>query len=168
MATIADGRLVLRADGSTLADARPVFVGRRQEHLTNEVSVRLDVSRGVGGVAVRYDEQFRIELEAGRGTVVARASIGGLCQEWSHPFTGGHVDLHIASREPEGGAGLVSTSDVFHLAATIDGERVELARIDGRFLSSEVTESFTGRVIGVYAVEGDVAVESWLAEGNDE
>lgn len=46
--------------------------------------------------------------------------------------------------------------------------RVEIASFDGRFLSSEVTESFTGRVVGVYAVEGTVRVRTWIAEGDDE
>jgi beta-xylosidase len=168
VSSLEDACLVLRADGSTLGDAQPVFVGRRQEHLTNEVTVRLDVSRGVGGLAVRYDERFHVEIEAGAGAVTARAILGGLAQEWSRPFEGDMLDLHLASRKPEGGVGLVSTSDVFHLGATIDGERIELAEVDGRFLSSEVTESFTGRVIGVYAVEGAVAVHSWTAEGDDE
>ncbi|QKJ20621.1 glycoside hydrolase family 43 protein [Microbacterium hominis] len=169
VSTIEGGRLVLTADGSTLADAQPVFVGRRQEHLSNEVSVSLDVSAGVGGLAVRYDEGFRIELEAGAGAVTARAHIGGLLQEWSAPLAGDALELHLASRRPDGFAhGMFAASDAFHLAATIDGERIELARIDGRFLSSEVTESFTGRVIGVYAVEGRVAVSRWVAEGDDE
>ena len=168
IATLEDGRLVLTADGSTLGDAQPVFVGRRQEHLTNEVTVQLDVAAGVGGLAVRYDEQFRVEVEAGDGAVTARAWIGGLHQEWRHPLAGDRVELHLASRRPAAGGGLVSTSDVFHLGATVDGERVELAQIDGRFLSSEVTESFTGRVIGVYAVRGRIAVERWISEGNDE
>lgn len=168
VSTLRDGRLVLVADGSTLADAKPIFVGRRQEHLTNEVAVRLDVSAGVGGLGVRYDEAFHVEIEAGAGSLTARASLGGLHQEWSQPFTGDVVDLHLASRKPVGGTGIVSTSDVFHLGATIDGERLELAQIDGRFLSSEVTESFTGRVIGVYAVAGEVHALSWVAEGDDE
>lgn len=168
VAARANGRLVLRGDGSTLDDAQPVFLGRRQEHLTNEVTARIDSSAGVGGLAVRYDENYHVELEAGGGAVTARAVIGGLRQEWSHPFTGETLDLHIASRKPPSGEGLLSTSDVFHLDATINGERVEIAQIDGRFLSSEVTESFTGRVIGLYAVEGEIAVESWLAQGDDE
>ncbi len=169
VAHIDQGRLVVRADGTTLANARPAFVGRRQEHLTNEVTVALDVSRGVGGLAVRYDERFFLELEAGAGQVVARAHLGGILQEWSHPFAGDLLDLHLASRRSEPVAGaMVSTSDVFHLTATIDGERIELAQIDGRFLSSEVTESFTGRVIGLYAVSGEIAVTSWVAEGHDE
>ncbi|WP_347976927.1 family 43 glycosylhydrolase [Microbacterium sp. ProA8] len=168
VSALTDGRLVLTADGSTLADPQPVFVGRRQEHLTNEVTVALDVSNGVGGLAVRYDESFRIELEAGGGAITARAVIGGLRQEWAHPLRGGSVALHLASRRPVGGGGMLPTSDVFHLSATVDGERIELARIDGRFLSSEVTESFTGRVIGVYAVAGEVAVSSWVADGDDD
>lgn len=161
--------LVLHADGTTLADSRPVFVGRRQEHLNNAVTARVDVSAGVGGLAVRYDEAFRIEIEAGGGTVTARTSLGGLHQEWSAPLGTDVVDLHLDSRRPAPGRGIVSTSDMFHLGFTPDGgERVELAQVDGRFLSSEVTESFTGRVIGVYAVDGDVAVLRWAAEGDDE
>jgi beta-xylosidase len=162
-------RLVLAADGSTLADPQPVFVGRRQEHLTNEVTVAVDASVGVGGLAVRYDERFHVEIEAGDGRIVARAELGGLRQEWSRPFDGAVLDLHIASRPRAGHAGaIVSTSDVFHLGATVEGERVELAQVDGRFLSSEVTESFTGRVIGVYAVGGVVSFHRWIAEGDDE
>jgi beta-xylosidase len=163
------GWLTLHADGSTLADPRPVFIGRRQEHLTNEVTVRVDASRGVGGIAVRYSEDFRIEVECGNGVVTARAAVGGLVQEWTHPIDRMELELHLASRKPDdAGAALVSTSDVFHLAATVDGQRVELAQIDGRFLSSEVAESFTGRVIGLYAVDGDIAFRSWVSEGDDE
>lgn len=169
VARIEDGRLLVRADGTSLADVRPAFVGRRQEHLTNEVTVALDVSRGVGGLAVRYDEQFYLELEAGAGQIVARAHLGGILQEWSHPFTGTALHLHLASRRPEPIPGsIVGTSDVFHLAATVDGERIELAQVDGRFLSSEVTESFTGRVIGLYAVSGEIAATTWTSEGHDQ
>ena len=162
------GWLTLRADGSTLDDAHPVFVGRRQEHLTNAVTVTVDASAGVGGLAVRYDERFHVEIEARGGEVVGRAVLGGLVQEWRAPFGGGVVDLHLESRAPEPTRGFPRTSDVFHLGFTAaGGERVELAEVDGRFLSSETTESFTGRVIGVYAVEGDVAVLRWVAEGDD-
>lgn len=168
VATVTEGRLILRADGTTLADARPAFVGRRQEHLTNEVTASIDVSRGVGGLAVRYDESFFVEIEADGAAVTARAHIGGLLQEWTAPAPAPVLDLHLASRRPEAGTGMVSTSDVFHLGATIDGIRIDLATVDGRFLSSEVAESFTGRVIGVYATSGEIAVTSWAAEGNDE
>jgi beta-xylosidase len=162
------GWLTLHGDDTTLDDLRPVFVGRRQEHLTNSVTVRMDATNGVGGLAVRYDEHFHVEVEAGTGSVTGRAVVGGLVQETSVPFAGGELDLHLESRKPAPTDGFPRTSDVFHLAATIGGERLELGEIDGRFLSSETTESFTGRVIGLYAVTGDVSFQSWIAEGDDE
>ncbi|MFT4305978.1 MAG: family 43 glycosylhydrolase [Microbacterium sp.] len=162
------GALVLHADGSTLADARPVFLGRRQAHLNNTTTVRVDVSAGAGGLAVRYDEAFRIELEARPGEVSARACVGGLEQTWTQELSSPVVDLHLDSVPPGPGTGMVATSDLFRLGFTsAGGTRVDLAEIDGRFLSSEVTESFTGRVIGVYAVAGDLVVHSWLSEGDD-
>lgn len=163
-----DDALVLHGADRTLGHPRPVFVGRRQEHLTNAVTVGIDVSAGVGGLAVRYDERFHVEVEAGEGVVVARAVVADLVQEWRAPLGDGVLQLHIDSRPPAPSGRFPATSDVFHLAATIDGERVELATVDGRFLASETAESFTGRVIGVYAVRGDVAVTRWTAEGSDE
>nr|WP_201468814.1 glycoside hydrolase family 43 protein [Microbacterium hydrocarbonoxydans] len=160
--------VVLHGTGRTLDDPHPVFLGRRQEHLTNAASVTVDVSAGVGGLAVRYDERFHVEVEAGAGVVTARAVVADLVQEWSMPVASDVLEFHIDSRSPAAGGGFPKTSDVFHLAVTADGERRELATVDGRFLSSETAESFTGRVIGVYAVSGDVAVLRWSAEGDDE
>jgi xylan 1,4-beta-xylosidase len=178
IADVSSGSLVLRADGSTLNDARPVFVGRRQEHLTNSVTVTMntktkntgttDAAAGVGGLAVRYDEHFHVEIEAGAGAVTARAVVSGLVQEWTIPFSGDVLDLQIVSRKPAPTGGFPRTGDEFDLAATIDGERTILATVDGRFLSSETTESFTGRVIGVYAASGVVSFQRWIAEGDDE
>lgn len=162
------GWLTLHGDGSTLDDVHPVFLGRRQEHLTNRVSVTVDAARGTGGLAVRYDERFHVEIEVAADLLTARAVIGGLRQEWTHPAPTGPVDLHLDSLKPDSDGGFVQTSDIIHLAATIDGRRVELAQVDGRFLSSETTESFTGRVLGLYAVSGDVSFQSWIAEGDDE
>lgn len=160
--------VVLHGAGRTLDHSRPTFLGRRQEHLTNAVTVAIDVSAGVGGLAVRYDERFHVEIEAGGGTLTARAVVADLVQEWTAPLSADRLELHIDSRPPADTGGFPRTSDVFHLGATVDGERIELAQVDGRFLSSETAESFTGRVIGVYAVSGDVAVTRWTAEGDDE
>ncbi len=102
----------------------------------------MDASAGVGGLAVRYDENFHLEIEAGGGSVVGRAVIGGLRQEWTHPFTGAELDLHLDSVKPDPAGGFVRTSDIFHLAATIDGVRcrprrgrrpIPLVRGDGVF-----------------------------------
>ncbi|WP_129663587.1 glycoside hydrolase family 43 protein [Phytoactinopolyspora endophytica] len=161
------GFLVLAADGSTLDDARPVFIGRRQEHQTARAVVRVDVRDGVGGLAVRYDESSYYSIEAGGGTVVARARLKGLTQEWAIPFTDTDLELAITSRRPRDVGPIPATSDVVELSAVIAGEETVLASVDGRYLSAEVTESFTGRVIGMFARDGVVAVDWFDYEGSD-
>ena len=44
------------------------------------------------------------------------------------------------------------------------GDAHTLAQLDGRYLSSEVTEGFLGRLIGMYAVGGDAAFEWFTYE----
>ena len=56
--------------------------------------------------------------------------------------------------------------DLIH-AAVFDGDWTELAAVDGRFLSAEVCESFTGRVAGVYARTGVVDVLDLSYQGQD-
>ena len=41
------------------------------------------------------------------------------------------------------------------------GTRQTLVRLDGRYLSTEVTGGFLGRMIGMYAVGGEAAFESF-------
>lgn len=159
--------LVLRADGTTLDDPIPAFIGRRQQHQTARASIRADVSAGVGGIAVRYEERFHYSVTAGGGRVRAVARIPGFTHERELPFDGDWIELELSSRAPEGDGFGASTSDIIELAATIDGERTVLAALDGRYLSSEVAESFTGRVIGMVALEGEIAVDWFDYEGSD-
>lgn len=161
------GWLVLHSDGSTLNDRRPVFVGRRQEHLTATSRVLVDVSAGVGGLAVRYDERFHVGVQAGDGSLRAHVNLGGLEQEWSESFDGDEVELFLKKRRPADTGGFPATSDVIVIGALVDGQELVLAEVDGRFLSSEVTESFTGRVTGVFAVRGTVAVDWFAYDGDD-
>ena len=163
-ATIADlaarpGSLVVRADGSTLDDLVPAFVGRRQQHQTVRVRARVDVAAGVGGLAVRYEECFHYSIVAGGGRIVARGRIPGFERVAELPFEGAELELELRSRPPEGDAFARRTSDVVELAAIVDGERKVLIELDGRYLSSETAESFTGRVIGTVALEGEIAVD---------
>jgi hypothetical protein len=41
----------------------------------------------------------------------------------------------------------------------------ELARLDGRYLSQETAASFTGRVLGLYAVTGEVTFANFRYDG---
>ena len=57
------------------------------------------------------------------------------------------------------------TSDVVVLSAGVGPDRVELARVHGRYLSQKTAASFTGRVIGLYALEGRVAFDDFVYTG---
>ncbi|MGA1836664.1 family 43 glycosylhydrolase [Herbiconiux sp. 11R-BC] len=168
IATVREGSLQLRADGSTLDDLVPVFLGRRQQHQTATLRVRIDVSAGVGGLAVRYDERFHYSIAAGAGRVVARGAIPSFERTAEIASDSAVVELEITSRPPGGDPFDDRTSDVVELAAVIDGERTVLLELDGRYLSSEIAESFTGRVAGVFALEGSVAVDWFDYRGSDE
>jgi xylan 1,4-beta-xylosidase len=156
------GWLRLTADGSTMDDPRPVFVGRRQEREQAEFEATVDVTAGIGGLAMRYDERFHVEVEAGGGRVRARVTLPTLTRKWSAPLPGNVVDLRIVADPQQ------TTCDLLFLGFREDGgDWQELAAIDGRFLSSDMAESFTGRVAGVYAVAGVVDVERFAVTGKD-
>jgi xylan 1,4-beta-xylosidase len=163
VATIVDGRLSIT--GRTgLHDPHPQFVGRRQRHLTATVSVTVDASRGTGGLAARYDEEHWICLEA-RGTVVtARAHVAGLAQSWQVTVPAGDVELRMETTPPP---------DSFNTAA-MGGDRIRLlaagtlvADLDGRYWTAETCASFTGRVIGLYASQGEVSFGRWKYLGTE-
>ena len=50
--TSTPGRLTIVADGSTLDDSHPRFVGRRQRHIRSTVSTVVDAAAGAGGLGV--------------------------------------------------------------------------------------------------------------------
>jgi hypothetical protein len=53
------------------------------------------------------------------------------------------------------------------LIAAAAGREEVLAVFDGRYWSFEVAESFTGRVVGLYAVDGTVAFSDLRYRGTD-
>ena len=170
--TSTPGRLTIVADGSTLDDSHPRFVGRRQRHIRSTVSTVVDAAAGAGGLGFRYDEQHHVSLEArgsgGSTRVTALATVAGLRQSWSADAArprGGAPDRDGAPgdrllREAMGG-------DRVRLVARADGEDVLLTELDGRFWTAEVTASFTGRVVGLFATEGTTTFTRFHAEGTD-
>jgi len=164
------GWLTLVGDGSTLDSPQPVLVGWRQSNPWATASAVLEPGDGIGGIGVRYDERHHYEIEFGHGTVTARACVAGIRQEWTHSISATRVSLSLDFVPPlsavlSGGL----TSDIVVLAVTdsATGERVEIARVDGRYLSQETAASFAGRVIGLYAREGLVAFDSFHYTGRD-
>jgi beta-xylosidase len=157
------GEVRITADGATLDDSHPAFIGRRQLSTSVAVSTVADVTSGRGGLAVRYDEQTHYEIEAEAAgdlvRVTARATVPGLTQTWEGILPAGPVTLHLDSA-PAHGAGFgpeMMTSDFVELWAESAGSEIRLASVDGRYLSAETAASFTGRVLGLYAVSGTVS-----------
>ncbi|MEV8540914.1 glycoside hydrolase family 43 protein [Streptomyces sp. NPDC051572] len=165
------GHLVVHADGSTMDDPRPRFVGRRQQHQSAAFSVRVDSAGGVGGLSLRIDERHHYDIEVGVGIARARARVGGMYQTWEQPLpTGpGPVTVRIET-EPVRGMGLDALGpDLVRLSVEADADSgpVELAALDGRYVSAETAASFTGRVVGMYAAEGAVAFDQFRYRGED-
>lgn len=181
------GRLTLTSDGTSLDDARPAFLGRRQRYQVETISALVDAGssesgtgtrtgtrtgtesgNGAGGLAVRYDETHHYSIETNGTTVTARARISSIEQSWTRAAPAGPLELRIETRQPEGGAGLSHlSSDTIALQAVINGEAVTLAELDGRYLSAETAASFTGRVSGVFASRGTVAFDWFRSSGRE-
>ncbi len=158
------GWLTLRAAAPSLDEPGVTFVGKRQQALHCRVRARVDASAGTGGLVVRIDEEHHYEVEITGGVATAEARIGPLRAVLGTAAVGDDpvvVRLDItpdpAGWDPRGGP------DTVRLAVEPPaGDGVlELGRLDGRYLSTEVAGGFTGRVIGVFATAGTVAVD-WV------
>lgn len=159
--SIADSRLVLHSADEDAMDSRlPSFIGRRQQH--PHVRVRTQVE-GNGGLVVRMDERHHYEMEVRGGLARAQARIGGVRQViGQQPCPAGPVvlRLEVISPDPVEITNSVTVGpDRIRLGLEQGGEFTVLAELDGRYLSTEVTGGFTGRVIGVYAAAGTASFE---------
>jgi hypothetical protein len=174
----APGRLTLTGEGTDLTHPSPVFLGRRQLNQTATLATTVDARGGAGGIAVRDDEQtvytLRAEDDGAATTVTAEARVPGIVQSWSAGLPSGPVELRLES-EPPGALGAggstdwseAMTSDFIRFVARSGDEEVLLARVDGRYLSAETAASFTGRVIGLFAIEGTVTFDELRYTGSE-
>jgi beta-xylosidase len=159
--SIAGSRLRLDpADADAMDSRLPSFVGRRQQH--PYVRVRTEVD-GAGGLAVRMDDRHHYGVEVHDGTVRAQARVGGLRQVFGQqPCPAGPVVLRLEVLPPDLALArdpVTADPDRIRLGLERDGEFTVLAELDGRYLSTEVTGGFTGRVIGVYAAAGPASFD---------
>ena len=159
------GRLVLTGHGTDLSDPLPSFVGRRQAHVGVTFSAHVDATKGVGGIAARHSEAhwFGIDVhdDGAVTTVTARAALAGFTHEWRAKLPAGDIVLSIRSRPSSNDlANLEVGGDRIQLVAASladPASEVVLTELDGRYWAYETTESFTGRVLGLYAIDGQVA-----------
>jgi hypothetical protein len=168
----ADGLLLL-GSGQTLGDPRPCFVGQRQRHLTATVRAVLDVHEGSGGLAARNAEDNWYGIEAvvagDRVAVTARAVVAGFDRTWEAQLPVGDVELTIEHEPPPSdfSAGAVGGDRIRLLARSVESAATPLllAELDGRHWCFETAQAFTGRVLGVYAVDGRVVVRRFSYSG---
>ncbi|HEY8532874.1 MAG TPA: glycoside hydrolase family 43 protein [Micromonospora sp.] len=162
--------LTLRPGAPSLDKTGVTFVGRRQAHLNVRIRTRLEVVDGVGGLAVRMDENHYYAVEVDGGVTRVRARIGPLAQHLgSQPVPPGpvvlRVETHATAPSPDHPR---QEPDVVRLGVEDDeGRFTVLAELDGRYLATEVAGGFTGRVIGVYVGAGTVHVDWFDYHGDD-
>jgi xylan 1,4-beta-xylosidase len=137
------------------------FVGRRQEHGHIVARAEVEASDGVGGLELRIDPDHAFTLEVEDEVVRAVVRIGPAVSVLGEaPAPSGTV-LELSTTS--GGRGPDAIVAVVHGA---DGP-VELARVDGRYLSTEVAGGFTGRMVGLVCARGRLAVRSFAYAGEE-
>ncbi len=113
-----------------------------------------------------------VEDDGTTATVTAEARVPGIVQTWAAQVPSGPVEVRLES-EPSATTGSVAdfaelmTSDYIHLVARSGHDDVRLARVDGRYLSAETSASFTGRVVGLFAISGTVTFDALRYTGSE-
>lgn len=119
-------------------------------------------------LVLRIDDAHWYAVEASEHEVRAVAQIGPLHQvletvprDPCDSALTGTVQLEIACTDAPfaGQPGKNTGPDEILLRLLKDGREVTLARLDGRYVSTEVAGGFTGRVVGVSAPNGSAVVE---------
>ena len=131
----------------------PALVSTRcvDEYWTATATV--DPAQGTAEMRVLIDDRHWYAVQTDAETVTARARIGGI-----------EVDLGTIARNLPGPVDLVIRSvvslsggpDDLTLGVVEAGELKQLARLDGRYLSTEVAGGFTGRAWGVRAIDAPI------------
>ncbi|WP_062318127.1 glycoside hydrolase family 43 protein [Demequina maris] len=160
------GRLTLVGATARLDDPDATFVGQRIRQPYTAIASGMtvaDAPSGEAGLTIRSDETHRIdigvEVRGGSPYLVARRCVGGVTD-----------DICVASPVNS----VVLTALVhpdFTRVAAIDanGETLLEQVLATRYLSSEVSGSFTGSIAGLYAVGSAVATFDWFEhDGHDE
>jgi xylan 1,4-beta-xylosidase len=150
------GWLTFHAPDADLDSPFPTFLARRQQHHHCRATALVD--RGTAteaGLSVFMDERHHYEVALIEGQVIVRARIGELSSVVArHPASPGPHTLRIETQDDYGGPFGPGPDRISLQIETSDGSFTQLAALDGRYLSTEVTGGFSGRVLGVYSIGG--------------
>ena len=146
---VRDGRLLVADGGAVL---------RRQQHHLVRVRACLDDAGAAleAGLTVFMDEGHRYDIVRAGDRIVARATAGGLAASTATAAPDGPVVLVVETRpHPTGPDAVVLGYEA------ADGTLLALAELDGRYLATEVTGGFTGRLIGMFS-KGGAGAFDWF------
>jgi len=148
--TTRHGWLRLECVPATLDDQEPMFVGRRQAHLTCRARVLIDFTPQADGVEAGFTafmndkHHYEIALvhEQGERRLLVRRRIGSLqAVVAQRPAPDGPIELLIEA-----------TPEAYTFSwSPVDGVSEELSQGEARYLSTEVAGGFTGVYFGLYA-----------------
>ncbi|MGY1743030.1 MULTISPECIES: glycoside hydrolase family 43 protein [unclassified Blastococcus] len=150
------GWLTLHGTEASLDAEYPVLLGRRQQHHLCRARTLLDRGTAAEAGLTVYDDElshYRVAVVGDR--VVASGRTGPFRTEFgAAPAPDGPVVLRVETAKGLHGPDTVRLG--FEDGA---GTFRVLAELDGRYLSTEVTGGFVGRVLGLYAVGGAAAFD---------
>ena len=142
---------------------------QRLRHLRATIGVTIDSSGGSGGLVLRLDERHQYSIEADGPRVVVRARVGDLDVDVATMDHGDErVRVRIKILKPGTSSSMGGPDEIaFFVRLSADGGWTELARLDGRYLSTEVAGGFTGRVFGLLPRSGTVVFSDLRYIGRD-
>lgn len=145
------------------------FVGRRQEHLTMHARAEVETGSAIGGLSVRVDARHRLDVEVDGTRVSVVVQVGALRQVLGSAEIGSTaVSLVVGAAADDGHFSSTATGpDVLVGGYDGPGGFVELGRLDGRYVSTEVAGGMTGRLCGLYCSVGEILVRSFTYAGTD-
>ncbi|MFC5973649.1 glycoside hydrolase family 43 protein [Halomarina salina] len=145
--------LTLRGRTERLGQHGATFVGRRQAHFDCRTYVDLAFDPEPGeeaGLAAVMDERHRYEVGVTRSdgttSVVVRRRIGNAAEVVAESPVSGDGDTWRLAVD--------ATTDSYRFLSGAD-DPTELATLATRYLATEVSGSFTGVYLGMYATSGD-------------
>ncbi|MEV7694043.1 family 43 glycosylhydrolase [Microbacterium sp. NPDC089189] len=147
-----DGARVHAVDGA--GQTPSAIVARVTDHRWT-FTAEIDDVTGTAVVLVRLDDAHSAEVRVADGRASTALRIGPIAQDLTAPVpvSDGPVLVGIRSVASE-----TSGPDDLEFWAESGGVRHALGRTDGRYLSTEVAGGFTGRVVGIRAIDGSFRV----------
>jgi hypothetical protein len=126
------------------------------------VTARVEATQGTGRLVLRIDDRHCCGLTFDSTSVEAAVRIGPATRTFGRADVpaGAAVTLRIRVRLPQSNPYREPDEvDLIELCLVAgDGDEQVLGTFDGRYLSTEVAGKFTGRVVGVEALSGQVLV----------